>query len=330
MLSVYNTSLFLRDCIESLLHQSNFILGDDYEIICVNDGSTDNSAEILQQIGSEYKISGGGYITVNQNNSGVSAARNNGLRYAKGDYVWFIDSDDYIQQNCCAPLIEKLYNEDLDFLKVEFNSVQEEYPIGDHEEIPTLCEKSQWDTPTTAAKIIIKREYLLNNHIEFAEDISYGEDTLWSFKIGLFKHRHKLLTNQFYNYRQHSGSVMHKMNSGKHLNSMWLMAMEYKMLLNSYDDEKFIIPRDTIQERLNWSIQNILFDALKLGKSYRKEYLKRVKTEGRYPYPILWNRLTLRHGLKNLIINMISLFFPNSVYYKTVGHFHDFVKRFSH
>lgn len=61
ILSVYNTSLFLRDCIESLLHQSNFILGDDYEIICVNDGSTDNSAEILQQIGYEYKIRGGVY-----------------------------------------------------------------------------------------------------------------------------------------------------------------------------------------------------------------------------------------------------------------------------
>ena len=88
IIPVYNVEKYLRECLDSLLNQTF----KDIEIICVNDGSTDGSLNILN----EYASKDSRFIIINQNNQGLSAARNNGLNVAKGDYVAFLDSDDYI------------------------------------------------------------------------------------------------------------------------------------------------------------------------------------------------------------------------------------------
>lgn len=88
---VYNVEKYLSRCLDSLLSQNY----DNYEIICVNDGSPDKSADVLQM----YREKFDNVYVVNQQNQGLGGARNTGLKYASGDYIWFVDSDDWIEQD---------------------------------------------------------------------------------------------------------------------------------------------------------------------------------------------------------------------------------------
>ena len=102
IIPVYNTEEYLESCIQSLLEQD--ISQDEYEIICINDGSSDRSLEILKHFSQNYK----NIIVVDQKNFGVCASRNRGLDLAKGEYIWFIDSDDFIKKNILGTLMIQL------------------------------------------------------------------------------------------------------------------------------------------------------------------------------------------------------------------------------
>ena len=98
IIPVYNVEKYLRECLDSVCSQTL----EDIEIICVNDGSSDGSMDILK----EYESNDSRISIISQENKGLSAARNSGLDKASGDYVYFIDSDDYIELDA----LEKLYN----------------------------------------------------------------------------------------------------------------------------------------------------------------------------------------------------------------------------
>lgn len=87
---VYNCEKYLAECLRSFIEQD--LPDKDYEVICVNDGSTDESAVMLSEWSDTHPV----LRILTQENAGVSAARNNGLAIARGDYVWFVDSDDFI------------------------------------------------------------------------------------------------------------------------------------------------------------------------------------------------------------------------------------------
>ena len=96
---VYNTSIYLEQCLNSI-HNQSF---KDYEVICVDDGSSDNSLHILKKYEKIIK----NFKVISQKNQGVAVARNTGLANACGDYIVFIDSDDFVKEN----YLEVLYNE---------------------------------------------------------------------------------------------------------------------------------------------------------------------------------------------------------------------------
>ncbi len=98
IIPVYNTELYLKECLESVINQSL----KEIEIICINDGSTDGSFKILK----EYSKLDSRIILINQENRGLSEARNNGIKIAKGEYIHFLDSDDFYYKN---DALEKLY-----------------------------------------------------------------------------------------------------------------------------------------------------------------------------------------------------------------------------
>lgn len=111
---VYNAEEYLSRCLDSLLNQGV----EDYEVICVNDGSTDGSLEILNGYAERYPTV---MRIINQENGGVSVARNAGLDVARGDVIAFCDADDYLVPNAYRYLLENCWRNDIDVLK--YNSV---------------------------------------------------------------------------------------------------------------------------------------------------------------------------------------------------------------
>jgi len=119
VLPVYNVEKYLSRCVESCLNQN--INKDQYEIIIVDDGSTDASG----QIGRKYEKENDNVILIHQENKGLSGARNTGLNLAKGKYVWFIDSDDWIDSNCLSDIVKKLKENQPDTMVVNFYKIDQ-------------------------------------------------------------------------------------------------------------------------------------------------------------------------------------------------------------
>lgn len=112
IIPIYNVEHFVEKCIRSCENQD--ICKEDYELIVVNDGSKDNSLEIVNCLSEEYP----NIRVLSQSNAGLSAARNTGINNALGEYYMFVDSDDWIAENCLSILTEKLKNEKPDALAI--------------------------------------------------------------------------------------------------------------------------------------------------------------------------------------------------------------------
>ena len=100
IIPVYNVENYLAECLNSVVNQTY----RNIEIIIVNDGSTDNSFSIIQQ----YQLQDERIKIINQENQGLSAARNAGMKVASGEYLWFVDSDDYVAINACEEFVKHL------------------------------------------------------------------------------------------------------------------------------------------------------------------------------------------------------------------------------
>ena len=114
IIPVYNVEKYLGECLNSLLSQN--IDKSLYEIICINDGSTDGSPYILDKFKQKYP----NIIVVHQNNMGVSAARNTGIELANGNYFWFVDPDDFVINNVLAGVMDILQADYPDILWVDY------------------------------------------------------------------------------------------------------------------------------------------------------------------------------------------------------------------
>ena len=110
IIPIYNTSPYLEKCVQSVLHQN--IAQTDYEIILIDDGSTDHSLEICHRFANEHS----NIKVLTQSNSGQSVARNRGLDIATGEYILFVDSDDFLEAHCLQTLIQKADALQLDIL----------------------------------------------------------------------------------------------------------------------------------------------------------------------------------------------------------------------
>jgi len=209
---VYNTSQYLKKCLESLLNQTL----KEIEIICVDDGSTDNSIDILN----EYCKKDNRIKIFTQQNKGPSAARNVGIEAAKGEYIGFIDSDDWID----VDFYEKLYNsitstnsdiaiatilrtyEKTKKIRVKYDKEETYFKLEDKIKvcnIPKCC--YVWNK-------LYKKELIKN--IKFQEGMYY-EDVLWTLPV--IKKSQKLTTvpDITYYYRANKNSIVKKVQSAK-------------------------------------------------------------------------------------------------------------------
>lgn len=115
---IYGVEQYLRKCVDSLLNQD--IPMSDYEIILVDDGSPDACPQICD----EYAAAHSNIRVVHRKNGGLSAARNSGIEVAQGEYVMFVDSDDYLQKNVLGTLLEQMEDQKLDVLRYNYRNVR--------------------------------------------------------------------------------------------------------------------------------------------------------------------------------------------------------------
>lgn len=120
VIPMYGVEKYIEKCLLSCINQESACLGVDYEIICVNDGTKDKSAVLARSIADKHE----GIIVIDQENGGLSAARNTGTASAKGEYIWYVDSDDYIEPGSLARILPKLKDE-VDILQLHYRLVYE-------------------------------------------------------------------------------------------------------------------------------------------------------------------------------------------------------------
>ena len=101
IVTVYNKEQYIERCLNSCLHQAS-VGSDFYEILVIDDGSTDNSRALIRRCIQDK----GNVRLISQDNQGLSVARNNGVKEAKGEYIWFVDADDYISQEAVSLVLE--------------------------------------------------------------------------------------------------------------------------------------------------------------------------------------------------------------------------------
>jgi glycosyltransferase involved in cell wall biosynthesis len=198
IIPVYNTAPYLRRCLDSVCGQTL----RDIEVICVNDASTDNSLDILN----EYAVKDRRIKVIDfPENKGVSAARNAGIDAAcgGGEYIGFVDSDDTID----VGFYEKLYR-----AAIETNPDVAQAPIRVVFDKTKSVTHDKWYWFYSS---ICKHAFLKINNIIFPEGISTCEDVLFSVRIFLFSKKRIEVTDVYYNYYQVPGSCTHSITDEK-------------------------------------------------------------------------------------------------------------------
>ena len=180
IIPVYNGETYLSECLDSLLRQG--IPLEEYEIIVVDDGSTDGTDEIL----ANYCACISNIRRYTQNHLGVSAARNLGLQEAQGDYVWFVDADDFIQDNALLELREFTLTGQYDRIIIDVYTFFETLTADEVEAkvTKTICSNSGVNNVNVWASIF-RRAFLTGNGRSFREGLTMAEDSLYLYEVQL-------------------------------------------------------------------------------------------------------------------------------------------------
>lgn len=203
---VYNTAKFLRCCLDSIIAQTY----QNLQVVLVDDGSTDESLAICKEYANKYP-----YIEVHhQENAGVAAARNKLLTYVTGDYVLFVDSDDWIEPQTVEYLVTEAQHNQADI--VTCNMLINDAPITINK-----IQKEEWNQEHAVYEFLrhvifngsLCNKLLKTEHIkgiQFAKEISYGEDALFIWQILQKVHNILISNRQLYHYRMNNTSLSHQ------------------------------------------------------------------------------------------------------------------------
>lgn len=187
---IFNAGAYLAKCIESLIHQPYTAL----QIILVNDGSTDDSLAIAQQ----YAAQDSRIEVYTQTNQGQSVARNLGLQYAKGEYISFVDADDYVDNDFYAVLMQ--YIEELDCVQIGYRRVTAQGKV--------LLEKlpKHFHQFTSPCMRLYRRELFTKHDLRFPSGMIY-EDVVFSLDFWGTKPSYRILSYTGYNYLANTSST---------------------------------------------------------------------------------------------------------------------------
>lgn len=302
-----NVEHYISKCIESLLNQD--IPLKEYEIILIDDGSSDRSCEIAES----FIANNSNIKLYTQDNIGVGAARNKGIRESHGSYLLFVDSDDYIETRCLNKLLSYIEHNELDLLRFAFTTVRHDglfvpkrksythsISFNKHavDGISFLSDNLGWGC--YAWQFMIKASFIKSNQLFFNETI-YFEDIEWLTRTLMKAKKIVSIEQQVYYYLQRSGSIMQSVTFQK----------KNKFL----DDKIFVlnILKTLAQANLNNKVSSWCYGMITLifmgMLSFAENELPKRKSEiinmlNEEYYPLKSYRFTFKQWYNLIIINI--------------------------
>ena len=283
---VYNVEAFLKKCVDSLLAQD--LPKEDYEVILVDDGSTDSSGVLCDTLAAEH----GNIRVIHQRNRGLSGARNAGIPAASGDYVLFVDSDDFLCPNVLGTLVGLMEAKELDILRFNYQNVNMEgavfepnkyvKPFVDYSDV--VCDgetflNERLGYACYAWQFLVKASLLQQEGNGFKEGI-YFEDVEWTPRILLQAQRVASTDIIVYNYLFRTGSIARNTDHEKKRK-----AIRDKMtILEGFAALRPQVKDDRWFRGMSSQIALSIFDIV--GRFFypeRKEYIRALKRQVSFP-----------------------------------------------
>lgn len=302
---VYNVAPYLRKCVDSLLTQDI----SDYEIILVDDGSTDDSGAIADEIVSEAMGNRQWAIdnetnrqstianrptlrVIHQENSGLSAARNTGIAAAHGNYILFVDSDDYLQPNILGTLLEQTERDNLDVLRFRYQNVKDSgEAFVPHEGMKTDYNDYS-SNPTDGLTFLNERmwvqcyvvQFLVKTEIVRQELFTpgiYFEDTDWTPRMLLRAKRVASTDMVLYNYLWREGSITLSQKDVKKMHKQLQDKLALIGKLNILGNR--VANRRWFDGMISGLVINVVGIIAQYFYKERKDYIKEIKSYGVLP-----------------------------------------------
>lgn len=274
---VYKVENFIEKCLDSILSQTY----TDFELILIDDGSPDKCPQICDQ----YKEKDSRVKVIHKQNGGLSSARNAGLKVAEGEYILFLDSDDFfISEKALEYISKKTYkNQDLILYKtaisnengdqisypnMDFSFVNQKYP---YEEMLLLTVKGE-EFQASAWSKAIRRTVLIDNKIYFKEGL-LGEDIDWYLSVIKNCHTYDAIDEYIYVYRQRKGSITHSFGIKNLIDLLWILEKWSSIILNNMECSKI---DEALSHYLGKTYTSLLVIYASVGKN-RKKYKNDVQ-----------------------------------------------------
>ena len=297
---IYNVEKYLEKCINSLLSQTL----EDIQIILVNDGSKDNSGTIAKKYAGRNKDK---VIYVEKENGGLSDARNYGLKYATGDFVAFLDSDDYIEKNAYEEMYNKAIEENADYVECDFiweypnkAKIDQQYKYQNKKEMLSFVRVVAWNK-------LIKRSLIIEHNLEFPKGLRY-EDVEFTYKLIPYINKFAYVDKPFIHYVQREGSIANVQNERTaEIFTVLDEVIEFYKKNNIYEEYKEELEYNYARYLLCSSLKRMC--KIK-DKKTRKELLQKT-----------WKKLNCNfpNWKKNRILNTVNI--DKNKYMKTINKF---------
>ena len=301
---VYNVEAYLQKCVDSLLVQD--LPEADYEIILVDDGSTDNSGQLCDKLA----IGRNNIRVIHQPNRGLGAARNTGIAAAGGTYIQFVDSDDYLCPNVLGGIIHQLENQGLDILRINYRNVRQDGEVFEPNKYSKPFDNYSDDVcdgltflnerlgfACYAVQFVCRASLLKQEGNGFREGILY-EDVDWAPRILLQAKRVASCQTMVYNYLYRLDSITRNSDADRKRKSV-----EDKLQLIEAMNERCAAIKDHrwFDGMITQTALSVLSDVSRFFYKGKKEYIKRLK--GLHAFPLSYYHATSSAAKKIRLAN---------------------------
>ncbi len=273
---VYNCKSLLNNAVDSVINQNDF---NENEIILIDDGSTDGSSEICDEYGAQYR----NIKVIHQKNSGVSVARNNGIKHAEGEWLFFLDSDDYLLDDAFEKMLAK---SNADFICANYDSNASErssfesvIECGKYktkqikEQIEELLSSNNQFFFTCWSKLF-KRSFVVDNNIEFPVDRKYAEDMVFVYTYLRFCETISFVDDSAYFYYVNDNNATSIiLNSFDTVYFVYVWQTEYFKDIGSYNEK---IRSRLVSVFLYGTFLSLKTAAMYLGYKDSVKYIKHI------------------------------------------------------